>query len=206
MQNNYDLEYNIITLGESGVGKTSIINRYVDDTFNNDEISTFGIKRSFKIYTVNNGKNLKINLIDTGGQEKYRSLSVNYFRNVDVVLFVFDLNQKLSFENLQIWINYFNENNNGKYVKEKFLIGNKNDLENNVEKNLIDEFSKKNKLIYWEISAKTSYQINELFQFIADELYEKSNKRCNSSVRSQRIKSISRNHSFNDGHKKSSCC
>ena len=200
---NFDLEFKIITLGDSGVGKTSIINRFINDSFNNDEKLTLGIKFSFQIIKLPNGKDVKLNIIDTSGQEKYRSLPTSYFRNVDAVLFVFDLNQKLSFENIQKWINTFNENNNGKYCKKQYLVGNKNDLEQVVDQKLIDDFSQNNNLIYSGISAKTSNRVKELFEIIAIELYEEVDKKSNYSIKSQRSRIISRIHN-NKRQKK--CC
>ena len=200
---NFDLEFKIITLGDSGVVKTSIINRFINDSFNNDEKLTLGIKFSFQIIKLSNGKDVKLNIIDTSGQEKYRSLPTSYFRNVDAVLFVFDLNQKLSFENIQKWINTFNENNNGKYCKKQYLVGNKNDLEQVVDQKLIDDFSQNNNLIYSGISAKTSNRVKELFEIIANELYDEVDKKSNYSIKSQRSRIISRIHN-NKRQKK--CC
>ena len=198
---NFDLEFKIITLGDSGVGKTSIINRFINDSFNNDEKLTLGIKFSFQIIKLSNGKDVKLNIIDTSGQEKYRSLPTSYFRNVDAVLFVFDLNQKLSFENIQKWINTFNENNNG--CKKQYLVGNKNDLGQVVDQKLIDDFSQNNNLIYSGISAKTSNRVKELFEIIANELYDEVDKKSNYSIKSQRSRIISRIHN-NKNQKK--CC
>ena len=200
---NFDLEFKIITLGDSGVGKTSIINRFINDSFNYDEKLTLGIKFSFQIIKLPNGKDVKLNIIDTSGQEKYRSLPTSYFRNVDAVLFVFDLNQKLSFENIQKWINTFNENNNGKYCKKQYLVGNKNDLGQVVDQKLIDDFSQNNNLIYSGISAKTSNRVKELFEIIANELYDEVDKKSNYSIKSQRSRIISRIHN-NKRQKK--CC
>ena len=100
-----DIEFKIITLGNPGVGKTSIIQRFVEDDFNANQLSTLGISYSFKVIKIEE-KNIRLKLIDTGGQEKYRSLAVSYFRHVDVVLFVFDLNNKSSFDSIQYWINW----------------------------------------------------------------------------------------------------
>ena len=154
---NNDLEYKIITLGDNSVGKTSIINRFINGEFRPDSMPTLGIKHSFKILELghlNNKKKLKLSVIDTGGQEKYKALSISYFRYADVVLFIFNLNEPFSFENIQNWIDNFNENNNkSKKVIKKYLIGNKSDLEQKVEQNLIDEFAKKNIMPYKATSA-----------------------------------------------------
>ena len=168
-------EFNIITLGNPGVGKTSIIQRFVCDDFNPDQLSTLGISHSFRDLEIEN-KIIKLKLIDTGGQEKYRSLSFNYFKNADVVLFVFDLNLAESFDSIQYWVDLFNENNSGNNLKLKYLIGNKNDLEQKVCQALIDELVNKNGLLYLSTSARTKSQIDEMFEYIAGELYEFTKK------------------------------
>ena len=206
-ENEFDSEFKIITLGDSSVGKTSIINSFINDQFIEDSIPTFGIKFSFKILTVNKDKKMKLAVLDTGGQEKYRSLSISYFRHADVVLFVFSLNDIISFENMQEWINTFNQNNNGKNVKKMYLIGNKNDLEQLVDQKLIDEFAKKNKISYISISAKSKNKVDELFILISEELYELIEKRANTSVKSskkQRSKIIAKSNIDDVNGKK--CC
>ena len=191
---NNDLEYKIITLGDSSVGKTSIINRFINGEFRPDSMPTLGIKHSFKILELghlNNKKKLKLSVIDTGGQEKYKALSISYFRYADVVLFIFNLNEPFSFENIQNWIDNFNENNNkSKKVIKKYLIGNKSDLEQKVEQKLIDEFAKKNIIPYKATSAKTNSQINELFQMIGEELYEEIDEKSIVSVKSKSVSRI----------------
>ncbi len=171
-----NLEYKIITLGDSSVGKTSIINRFINDTFDEELTPTLGIKHTFKTLEINNTK-VKLSVIDTNGQEKYRSLSVSYFRHADVVLFIFNLNEPLSFNNIQEWINAFNDNNNKKKIILKYLIGSKSDLEQRVEQNLIDEFANNNNMLYMATSAKTNNQINELFQKIGEDILEEEEKK-----------------------------
>ena len=179
-----NLEYKIITLGDSSVGKTSIINRFINDTFDEELTPTLGIKHTFKTLEINNTK-VKLSVIDTNGQEKYRSLSVSYFRHADVVLFIFNLNEPLSFNNIQEWINVFNDNNNKKKVILKYLIGSKSDLEQRVEQNLIDEFANNNNMLYMATSAKTNNQINELFQKIGEDILEEEEKKTNNTIRTK---------------------
>lgn len=170
-QENNFIEFKIITLGEPAVGKTSIIKRFVSDDFDPNQISTMGVSLSFKVMKINK-TNLKLSLIDTGGQEKYRSLSKSYFKHVDVILFVFDLNNKHSFDCIQYWVDLLNENVSESDIKGKYLIGNKNDLEQMVDQKLIDEISKKNNLKYMSTSAMTKHQIDILFKYIGETLYE----------------------------------
>ena len=179
-----NLEYKIITLGDSSVGKTSIINRFINDTFDEELTPTLGIKHTFKTLEINNTK-VKLSVIDTNGQEKYRSLSVSYFRHADVVLFIFNLNEPLSFNNIQEWINVFNDNNNKKKVILKYLIGSKSDLEQRVEQNLIDEFANNTNMLYMATSAKTNNQINELFQKIGEDILKEEEKKTNDMIRTK---------------------
>ena len=179
-----NLEYKIITLGDSSVGKTSIINRFINDTFDEELTPTLGIKHTFKTLEINNTK-VKLSVIDTNGQEKYRSLSVSYFRHADVVLFIFNLNEPLSFNNIQEWINVFNDNNNKKKVILKYLIGSKSDLEQRVEQNLIDEFANNNNMLYMATSAKMNNQINELFQKIGEDILKEEEKKTNDMIRTK---------------------
>ena len=181
---NNNLEYKIITLGDSSVGKTSIINRFINDTFDEELTPTLGIKHTFKTLEINNTK-VKLSVIDTNGQEKYRSLSVSYFRHADVVLFIFNLNEPLSFNNIQEWINVFNDNNNKKKVILKYLIGSKSDLEQRVEQNLIDEFANNNNMLYMATSAKTNNQIKELFQKIGEDILKEEEKKTNDMIRTR---------------------
>ena len=176
-----NLEYKIITLGDCSVGKTSIIKRYITDTFDEDTAPTLGITHSFKILEVGHDSKIKLSIIDTNGQEKYKYLSVSYFRHADVVLFIFNLNEPKSFSNIQEWINTYNKNNE-KRALLRYLIGNKSDLEQKVEQNLIDEFAEKNDMPYIATSAKTNSQINELFQQIGEELLKEEKKKSNTSI------------------------
>ena len=184
------LECKIITLGEAGVGKTSIIRRFVDGEFKKDEISTLGIQFSFKNLELDGNRKIKLSLIDTSGQEKYRSLPPTYFKKVDVVLFVFAVDNPSSFENIQYWIDTFNENNNVKNVKKMYLIGNKNDLGKEIEQKSIDDFADKYGLTYMETSAKTKNQINELFTIIGEDIYEEIEKKSIMRVGTQKNKIV----------------
>ena len=162
--------FNIITLGDSGVGKTSIINRYVKKKLDDNNTSTLGINYSFKEIKFNNKDKIKLKLVDTAGQEKYKSLTKSYFKNVDVVLFVFNMNEKETFDNIKDWMELFNSNNSKEDIP-KYLVGNKSDLEINVEQSLIDEFVKESKIPYMSISAKDNKNIDELFEEIWKKLY-----------------------------------
>ena len=201
-KNNVPLIFRVITLGDSGVGKTSIIRRYVYNIFDDNSIATIGLAFSFKDIKLKNKKKVQIKAIDTGGQEKYRALAKSYFKNTDAVLFVFGLDDKISYQNMTEWIKLFNENHNGKEGIPLYLIGNKSDLERIVDKNLIEEFAKNNNLCYKEVSAKENICIDEIFEEIAEKLYEDYEK-SGRGKRSQSVIKIAQN---KKKEKKKSCC
>ena len=117
-----DLIFRIIQVGDSGVGKTSIFRRYVYETFDENTMSTIGLQFSFKEVELANKKILKLKLLDTAGQEKYKSLSKTFFRNADAVLFVFALNKLETFEHINEWVQLFKDNNDKVDKIPKYLI------------------------------------------------------------------------------------
>ena len=178
--------FTIITLGNSGVGKTSILRRFSLDIFDENVLSTIGISFGNKEIILKNGKKMQLKLLDTAGQEKYKSLAKTYIKNASGVLFVFSLNEKESFDDMMKWINLYNDNKNKSDVP-RILVGNKSDLERKVEKDVIDKFLEKNTdLKYVETSAKENTRINELFQEISEKLfqeYEKKGKKNQKNIK-----------------------
>ena len=125
------MEFKIITLRNSGVGKTSIINKFVHLDFIENILSTIGIEFSAKELILKNNQKILLKMIDTGGQEKFKSLSSSYFKHADGVFFVFALNNKQSFFQIKDWIELFKENSDNNNIP-KYLVGNKCDLLNEV--------------------------------------------------------------------------
>ena len=203
-QNNDEenLSFKLITLGNAGVGKTSILQRYLYDKFNINSESTIGIELSYKEIILENNESVTLKIIDTCGQEKYRSLSKSYFKNTDGVLFVFDLSNIESFKEITDWIKLFNENHNGKEKVPKCLVGSKCDLEKKVTDDKIKEVSQKYNLHYYETSAKDNFNINKLFEDMSKILYE--NNKLNKNEKQKSIKII--NQKIEEKPKKRNCC
>ena len=171
--------FNIITIGDSNVGKTSIINRYIDNRFIENTLMTIGMSKSQKEIVLNNGQKIILNLTDTAGQEKFKAMNRQYLKNIDGVLFVFDLSKIITFKNIKMWMNFFNNNYTGKENIPKYLIGSKKDLVEEVkesDKDLIDIFLEENQKFfcqYKQTSAKEEdNQIAQLFQEMGELLYE----------------------------------
>ena len=169
-------EFKIITLGDSSVGKTAILKKYIYNVFEEKPKVTIGMNITHKEITLENNKKIILRLVDTAGTEKYRSLSKQYFKNADGVLFIFSLIEPESFNNIKSWMEVFSDEhncNNRSYI-QKYLIGNKNDLEKKVSENQINDFLEINTdLKYKSISAKNDdIKINELFQELGENLYK----------------------------------
>ena len=165
----------ILILGESAVGKTSILVRYVDDKFEEAGISTLGVDYKYKIIKFESLK-IKLQIWDTSGEEKYRSIARNFLRNAQGLLIVFDITNINSFAKVKDWIKDAEEYNENLKI---ILIGNKLDLENKrkVEKDIAINFANKIGLKYIETSAKNGKNIGEAFKTLIDLLFQGKNEK-----------------------------
>ena len=193
----------IIILGSSTVGKSSIYLRYFNNKFNVNTMVTVGVDFKTKYFKFDDEKEIKINFVDTAGQEKYRAISQNYLKGTDGVIFVFDLTKKETFQLIADWMQFMKEHN--KKNIGKILFGNKNDLISEREisydegKNLANEL----KCNYYEGSAKTGENIEILMQEIARITYLewKNNDEDKETIR---LSNKSYNRAVN--HNNNRCC
>lgn len=161
--------FRICLLGDAGVGKTSILTRFCDNTFKENYNNTIGV--DFRVVTLKYKDIIsKIHIWDTAGQERFRSLTINYLHNSHGFLFIFDITNKDSFDNIVNWINLSFDNNKNSVIN--FLIGNKCDQNSKreVEENEAQHFAKEKHLIYLEVSAKNDENIQKLFYYCAYKL------------------------------------
>ena len=193
--------YNIITLGDSGVGKTSILRRFIYDIYDEKSMCTIGLSFSFKEIVLENKKKVKLKLIDTGGQEKYRAISKSYFKNTDGVLFVYAIDEQKSFDDITEWIDLFNRENNDKEGFPKILVEAKNDLERVVDKEISEKFAKERGLSWISTSSKANDKIDDLFQQMAEEIYKEKTKNGNKKQKNIVLKKVEENNK-----KKGGCC
>ena len=164
--------FKVITIGDSDVGKTSIIRRYISGIFDPNTMSTIGLNFSLKEITLKHKVKINLKIVDTAGQEKHKSLTKSYFKNSDAVLFVFDINKKESFESINEWIKIFEENNNRNKIP-KYLIGNKSDKVNEISQDMVDKFlNEHNEFKYVKTSALKNENIEKLFKDISEDIWE----------------------------------
>ena len=160
--------FKVVLVGESGVGKTSIITQFIDQTFQEDIQSTTGGTFSTKSVVCDGGKVLKFEIWDTAGQEKYRSLTTMFYKDANAAVMVYDVTRADSFEEIKnYWSNQIKDNSPENIILA--IAANKSDL---IEQETVDEgearnFAKELNAIFVTTSAKSSEGINSLFEEIA---------------------------------------
>ena len=158
----------VTLIGESSVGKTSIINRYTKESFSQELDSTLGANYSQKKIT-RHGKKIRLDLWDTAGQEKYRAIGRHFYKESYIVCLVYDITNNDSFEKIKsIW--YPDLKEYGEKLKIVALVGNKLDkyLEEEVKEDDAKKFAEEIKAIYKRTSAMEGTNIEDLFNTLAD--------------------------------------
>jgi small GTP-binding protein len=166
---NYDEKCQLLIIGDSTVGKTSLLFRYTEDKYSSQHLATVGIDFFTKDETFNE-KVVRIKVWDTAGQERFRSLTNAFFKNAQGIILVYDVNNLETFENLKYWIQSININLGEKVEINKIIIGNKIDLPREVPKEEAEKFAKENSIPYFETSAKDNKGIPECIRFLIEEV------------------------------------
>ena len=170
---NPEFAFKVVILGDSDVGKTSLIKYEINNTFMNENDSTIIFEHSFKNFFIM-GKNVRLQIWDTCGKEMYRSSVQNFYRSALCIFVVFSLESLESFNQVNQWIEEIKENNSEDYIL--VLVGNKSDLTppRKIEREVIDEYCKNNSIEnYYETSAKNGENIHEMFKKIVKQLFIK---------------------------------
>ena len=167
------INFKIILVGDSSVGKTCLLMRAVNNRFTENYQATIGFEFLLMYYQVNNAK-IKLQIWDTCGQEIYRSLIQGFYRNTSATLIVFSKSDRKTFDNLNSWVK--DVKNNTEQEIPIFLIGNKCDVEKNsiqVTREEGEEYMKQYNLKYYsDVSAKTGYNVLETFEEVAKTVYK----------------------------------
>lgn len=161
-----DYLFKLLVIGDSGVGKSSLLLRFADDTYTECFIATIGV--DFKIQTIElDGKTIKLQIWDTAGQERFRTITTSYYRGTHGIIVVYDVTDNDSFNNVKQWLHeierYANEDVN------KLLVGNKSDL---TAKRMVSteqgkEFADSLGMAFLETSAKTAQNVQQAFLTMA---------------------------------------
>ena len=201
-------------IGNSGSGKTSIIEKYLYNQFNHYVTPTIGNSVQVKKISFNN-KKILLCINDTAGQERFNCMPKLYYRNIHAFVLVYDITDSSSFNNLKYWLEelYNNNNNNNNYII--YIVGNKLDrdkyrfdtppnLEKNIKQNYVDLFGNdNNNMFYIEVSAKTGFNIdnmmNKIIQFcLNNTVYDINNSIIDNNIPLHDKKSSDNTHSFFD--------
>ena len=162
-----NLSYKFLVLGDQMVGKTSVLERYVNNTFKANYLTTIGMDKRFKRLEVNN-TDVDVFITDTAGEERFRSLTKMFYKGADGIFVGFSLLDPKTLESINYWIEQINENCSKEYPISLVLFGNKCDDKENikVKKEEIDAIKNKYDLTYFETSAKDNINIQNLFEYL----------------------------------------
>ena len=173
-------KFNINFLGDTSVGKTSIIKRHINKTFDENAIATIGID-NIKDEKEFDNKKYSFKIYDTAGQERYKSISLNYIKLGDGFLLVFSVDNRETFDKLEEWVQNIYESVS---IEEKviFLVGNKIDSPNRViTREEAETYAKNKNFPYYETSAKTGDGVEKLFDELYNQIYNLNKKGGNNS-------------------------
>ena len=201
------INFKIIIIGDSGVGKSSLLKRAVQNRFDESYQATIGFEFLLMHYKINELK-FKLQIWDTCGQEMYRSLVQGFYRNTSLAIIVYDVNNPKSFEGLEVWLKDLRQQTEQEIPI--FIVGNKSDMEKKVPTEDAKIFSTSNRTKYFaECSARSGYNVKEIFDEAAKQLYEsyKKYQSKNKASANNRLKLDKKEDDNNkDNTKKKKCC
>lgn len=171
----YSHQFRVILIGDGNVGKSSILRRFSGGKFSETTTATIGVDYHARIFKLhNNSVGVKLQLWDTGGQERFRSITRSYYRNCAGCIIVYDISNRESFEHVKEWLAEARSNTDRPGIVY-LLVGHKVDLntERQVPTTEGDEFARTNNIFFIETSAKVFCNIHEAFQIVACEIYKR---------------------------------
>ena len=166
--NKFDHLFKILIIGESGVGKTCFLLRYAENSFVANHLLTIGIDFKIKVIEIE-GKSIKLQIWDTAGQDRFRTITKTYYKGSHGVILVYDVCDERSFGNVKNWVNQIEQNAKSSICK--VLVGNKCDKAERViteeqGRKLAEEYNMK----FYETSAKTGQNVEETFTYLTGEI------------------------------------
>ncbi|KEH18927.1 ras-related protein Rab-2-A [Medicago truncatula] len=164
--------FKFIIIGDIGVGKSCLLFRFTDNSFKPIHDITIGVEFGIKFINIKNNR-IKLHIWDTAGQETFRSITRSYYRGAAGALLVYDITKRETFNHLATWLEEVREHGNSNTIIT--LVGNKSDLAKKrvVSTEEAEKFAKENGLMFMEVSAKSSENIEEAFVKTAESIYKK---------------------------------
>ena len=164
--------FKILLLGDSSVGKTCFLKRYIDDTFQDVYLSTIGFDYKYKCITLKEGKNIKLQIWDTAGQERFRTIAKSYYKGAHGIILMYDVTDQKSFDSIKKWLEQIKEEAPNKV--SVLLVANKIDIEKRIiTKEDGENIAKSYDLDIYESSAKDNINVSEAFEDLAEKINAK---------------------------------
>jgi small GTP-binding protein len=194
----------ILTLGDTLVGKSSIVLRFSDNRFDDNQLATIGIDYKTKYIKVKDAS-VKVLLWDTAGQEKFRNIARQYYKGANGVLLIYDVCDRKSYERIGFWMDELKQNNE---IEQLYiiLVGNKIDLEEKrvVTREEAEKYAEDNNINYLEVSAKTGEGILDLFNEVTKGTMDKVFNDQDNNEDKEKIKTYLDTN--NNRKRKKKCC
>ena len=214
----YDYLFKLLLIGNSSVGKSSLLFRFVENVWDDNFVPTIGVDFVSYIYNnslINlqklktlevNGKKVKLQIWDTAGQERFKNITASYYRGGNGVLVVYDITDRESFDNLNSWLIEIEKNANKNVYK--LLIGNKSDLEDKRKVTYQEgkDFATSNGMQFMETSAKTASKVQEAFELLTQEIIKSSINKDRGMERKEKAVHLSSGVSDLSTKQKGGCC
>ena len=171
-EENYEMMFKVVLVGDSFVGKTNIMSKYLKNEFHEDSKATVGVEFGSRQFTIE-GHSIKAQVWDTAGQERYKAITSAYYKGAKGAFVVYDITRKGSFESVERWVNDLLSSGDKKIII--LLIGNKCDLEEQrqITKEQGEEKAAKLELAFLETSAFSGQNLDKAFEMMVNEIYKK---------------------------------
>jgi len=203
---NYEMMFKVVLVGDSFVGKTNIMSKYIKNEFHEDSKATVGVEFGSKQFTVE-GHSIKAQIWDTAGQERYKAITSAYYKGAKGAFIVYDITRKQSFDSVEKWVNDVTAVADKKITI--ILIGNKCDLEDQrqITKEQGEEKANKLEIAFLETSAYSGENLDKAFDKMMNEVY----KKCHEEMLSDDVDLIDGkgkdiNLDKKDANEKKKCC
>ena len=164
--------YKVLLLGDTTVGKTCFLMKYTDKTFQDIHMATIGLDYRLKTMKLKSGKDIKLQIWDTAGQDRFRAITKNYYKGSHGIILIYDVTNLQTFENVKNWVNQIREETTNNVII--YIAANKIDMdtERKVTKEEGEKLAQELGFPFVETSAKSGININETF----DDLVERIDK------------------------------
>ena len=162
--------YKILLLGDCAVGKSCLLLRYCENSFQESHLATIGLDFRLKTITLENNRKIRIQIWDTAGEDRFRSITRNYYKGAHGIVLIYDVTDQQSFQHIKDWVDKIKEESKEGVII--YLVGNKIDL---IDKRIITnadgkKLSEEIKIKYYETSAKDSIGVNEVFENLVKDM------------------------------------